>query len=111
VLRLTIYLGVPTDPENVTNKAYRDALSYFKDLIVQMLQFSRAIAACVTSSAEIPQIPALICCKRQNLLKAEPRAASRLPILREVTRKRRIAGFVRNAFKNFHKAWRWSSES
>src|SRR5208337_2976089 len=42
---LTIYLGVPTDPKNVTNRAYMDALSYFKDLMMQMLQFSRAIAA------------------------------------------------------------------
>ena len=58
MLRLTIYLGVPTDLENVTNKAYRDALSYFKDLMVQMLQFSRAIAAASPVPAEIPQIPA-----------------------------------------------------
>jgi hypothetical protein len=71
VLRLTIYLGVPTDPENVTNKAYRDALSYFKDLMVQMLQFSGAIAAASPVPAEIPQIPASVCCKRQNLLKAD----------------------------------------
>lgn len=55
---LTIYLGVPTDPKNVTNKAYLDALSYFKNLMVQMLQFSRAIAAASPVRPEIPQIPA-----------------------------------------------------
>jgi hypothetical protein len=50
VLRLTIYLGVPTDPENVTNKAYRDALSYSKDLMVQMLQVFTGYRCCVTNS-------------------------------------------------------------
>lgn len=55
---LTIYLGVPTDPKNVTNKAYMDALSFFKDLMVRMLQFSRAVADLSPVPAEIPQIPA-----------------------------------------------------
>jgi hypothetical protein len=55
---LTIYLGVPTDLESVTNKAYLDALSYFKHLMVQMLQFSQAIAAASPVPPEIPQIPA-----------------------------------------------------
>ena len=35
-----------------------DALSFFKDLMVRMLQFSRAVADLSPVPAEIPQIPA-----------------------------------------------------
>jgi hypothetical protein len=109
---MTIYLGVPTDPKSVTNKAYVDALSYFKDLMVQMLEFSRAIAAASPVPPKFRRFRLAICCKGQNLPK--PNLAPHVGYQSEETTEEgpgESPHLVQSTFTNFHKGWRCSSET
>ena len=52
---LLMDLGIPSDPVDRTNKSYVDALTHFRVMIVDMLQFARFIAASSPVPPEIPQ--------------------------------------------------------
>ena len=51
-----IYLGVPKDPINAVEEDYVDALTHFRSLMIEMLEFARSVASYSPVSAEIPQI-------------------------------------------------------
>jgi hypothetical protein len=51
-----VSLGVPKDPINVVEGDYVDALTHFRNLMIEMLEFARSVASHSPVPAEIPQI-------------------------------------------------------
>jgi len=50
-----VFLGVPKDPIKAVDGDYVDALTHFRNLMIEMLQFARSVASHSPVPAEIPK--------------------------------------------------------